>query len=133
MARLDRNGRRALYDDVLLREYGEVGAIELEPDPSTAGYYMPHHVVFKAESMTTKVRVVFNASASQAGCESLNALLDLGPSLLPSLAGLLIRFQEQPVAVQADIRKAFFMIGMKEADWRYLRFLWSNASGKIQV
>ncbi|XP_065197586.1 uncharacterized protein LOC135829110 [Sycon ciliatum] len=133
MARLDRNGRRALYDDVLLCEYGELGAIELEPDPSTAGYYMPHHAVFKAESTTTKTRVVFNASASQAGCESLNALLDPGPSLLPSLAGLLIPFREQPVAVQTDIRKAFDMIGMKEADRRYLRFLWSDASGKMQV
>ncbi|XP_065197610.1 uncharacterized protein LOC135829131 [Sycon ciliatum] len=120
MARLDRNGRRVLHDVVLLREYGELGAIELEPDRSTAVYYMPHHAVFKAESTTTKTLVVFNASASQAGCESLNALLDPGQLLRPSLAGLLIRFREQPVAVQADIRKAFFMIGIKEADRRYL-------------
>ena len=80
-----------MYEDVLLREYQSLNAIELEPDPTSEGYYMPHHAVFRKESTTTKTRVVFNASASQKGQKSLNDTINAGPSLLPGLVGLLIK------------------------------------------
>ena len=99
--------------------YAQLGAVEVEPEPEEAGYYLPHHAVHKADSSTTKTRIVFNASAAQRGKKSLNDLLDSGPSLLPDLAGMLIRFREQPVGVQADIRKAFLMIGVEESDRFY--------------
>ena len=44
---LKRNGKRDLYDSVLVHEYLELDAIEVEPHPHTAGYYMPHHAVSK--------------------------------------------------------------------------------------
>ena len=37
---------------------------------------------------------------------------------------LLLRFRTQPVALIADIEKAFLMIKVKEADQEVLRFLW---------
>ena len=129
LKRLKGNGKRQLYDDVLLREYGELGAIEREPNPNEPGYYMPHRAVFRENAATTKTRVVFNASASMRGKDSLNNLLDPGPSLLPDLVGLLLRFREYRFAVQADIRKAFFMIGIREEDRPYLRFVWPKDSG----
>ena len=91
---------------------------------------MPHQAVIKEDSATTKTRVVFNASAAAQGRASLNDKLDPGPSLLPSLAGLLLRFRENPVAVQADIRKAFFMVGVEEEDQRFLHFVWPNEQGE---
>ena len=127
---LKRNGKRDLYDSVLVHEYLELDAIEVEPHPDTAGYYMPHHAVFRESASTTKTRVVFNASATSAEGESLNDILDPGPSLLPTLAGLLLRFREYECAFQADIRKAFFMISMCEEDRQYLRFLWPKAEGE---
>jgi len=122
--KLERQGKRKEYDSVLMSEYTKLDAIEKELEPGTPGYYLPHHAVFKKDSTTTKTRVVFNASASMEAGKSLNDMVDPGPSLLPDLAGLLLRFREYPCAVQADIRKAFFMIGMREEDRPYLRFVW---------
>ena len=133
MARLDRDGTRDAYDKVLLQEYSELDAIEREPKPDTEGYYLPHHAVIRQKSSTTKVRVVFNASASKSGKQSLNDVVDPGPSLIPQLTSLLIRFRELPAAVQSDIRKAFFMIGVREDDRRYLRFLWPDEDGVMTV
>ena len=133
MARLDRDGTRDAYDKVLLQEYSELDAIEREPKPDTEGYYLPHHAVIRQKSSTTKVRVGFNASASKSGKQSLNDVVDPGPSLIPQLTSLLIRFRELPAAVQSDIRKAFFMIGVREDDRRYLRFLWPDEDGVMTV
>ena len=97
------------------------------------GYYMPHHAVVREAASTTKLRVVFNASASQKGDFSLNDVIEPGPSLLPNLPGLLMRLREYRCAVQADIRKAFFMISVKEEDRRFLRFVWFTTEGKIEI
>ena len=68
---------------------------------------MPHHAVVRSSASTTKLRAVFNASASIKNKRSLNDHLDSGPSLLPDLTGLLLRFREFKYAFQADIKKAF--------------------------
>ena len=108
LKQLQRRGQRPAYDDVLITEYLKLDAIEKEPHPEEAGYYMPHHAVFRSDASTTKTRVVFNASAACTGAPSLNDMVDPGPSLLPDLTGILLRFREYECAVQADIRKAFF-------------------------
>ena len=124
MDRLNVKGKRQQYDNVLMREYSELGAIERRPNPEQPGYYMPHHAIFREHAATIKTRVAFNASASATGKSSLNDLLSPGPSLLPDLVGLLLRFREYPFALEGDIRKAFFMIGIREEDRPYFRFVW---------
>ena len=57
-----RSGAREQYDDGLLKEYQDLGAVERELEPEKEGYYLPHHAVFKEDSTTTKLRVVFNAA-----------------------------------------------------------------------
>ena len=49
--------------------------------------------------------MVFNASAAAQGRASLKDVLDPGPSLLPGLAGLLLRFRENTVTAQAEAMK----------------------------
>ena len=38
----DQTENRQLYDEVLLTEYRQLGAIEQEPDPDSEGFYKPH-------------------------------------------------------------------------------------------
>ena len=129
--KMDMRGSRESYESVLLDEYQQLEAIEAEPEPETEGYYLPHHAVIREEATTTKTQVVFNASAGKKNEKSLNDTIDAGPSLLLDLVGLLIRFRELPAAVQVDIRKAFFMIGVRKEDRRYLRFVWPNQEGQM--
>ena len=76
--------------------------VEEEPEPDSPGYYMPHHAVLWKDTSTKKTRVGFNALASQVEQKSLSDVLRQGPSLLPSLFGLLLRFRAKKIALQAD-------------------------------
>ena len=79
----------------------------------------------RSERNTTKVRVVYDGSArSKESSWTLNDFLQKGPNLIPKLFDVLIRFRSHPIAVMADIEKAFLMIGIEESDRDVLRFLW---------
>lgn len=49
--------------------------------PDRATYYMPHREVIREESLTTKLRVVFDASSHAQGFPSLNDCCDKGFNL----------------------------------------------------
>ena len=54
--------------------------------------YLPHKPVMRHEKATTKLRIVFDASAKANGNHSLNDCLYPGPSLTAALFGILLRF-----------------------------------------
>ena len=86
---------------------------------------MPLHPVIRQDKNTTKVRIVYDGSAtSNESNISLNDYLQVGPNLIPKLFNILLRFQCYGVALIADIEKAFLMIGIKESDCDMLQFLW---------
>ncbi|XP_065675642.1 uncharacterized protein LOC136091857 [Hydra vulgaris] len=74
-------------------------------------HYLPHRPVGRDEKVTTKVRMVFDASLKSFG-SSLNDCLHAGPSLTTSLFGSLLRFRSKKFAFLADIEKAFLQIGL---------------------
>ena len=45
-------------------------------------HYVPHRPVVREDQLTTKIRIVFDASAKYHGEKSLNHILDKGPCLL---------------------------------------------------
>ena len=114
------------YDNTF-REQLEKGIIERADEPSEIGatHYIPHHPVVREDRQTTKLRVVFDASAKSQG-PSLNECLYKGPQLTPLLYDILLRFRSYPIALTADIEKAFFQISIARQDRDYLRFLWFN-------
>ena len=86
-------------------------------------HYLPHHAVIRQDKKTTKVRVVYDASARTSG-PSLNDCLHAGPKFNQRILEILLRFRSYPIALVADIEKAFLMISMSPKDRDMLRFLW---------
>ena len=114
------------YSDIISNQL-EAGIIEEVPDdhhPEVGRvYYIPHHPVIRRDKDTTKVRIVYDASAKKAG-PSLNDCLHAGPSLIPKIMDVLIRFRFHKVALVADIEKAFHQVSIVPEDRDVLRFLW---------
>ncbi|GFV01897.1 integrase catalytic domain-containing protein [Trichonephila clavipes] len=64
------------YDGVF-RECLDEGVIEMVPDRelNSKGHYLPHHPVFKPDSVTTKIRSIFDTSCKVGRSPSLNDCL----------------------------------------------------------
>ena len=126
-------------DPLILAEYDRVmkdqlsaGILEPVVNVETNGkHYLRHHPVVRADAESTKVRVVYDASAKAKKTEkSLNACLHTGLSLTPVLYDVLLRMRTYPVMPVADIEKAFLQIAIDEADRDYSRLLWIDDDKK---
>ena len=116
------------YDRIIKEQYNE-GIVEKVGtlDKAEQIHFLPHHAVVRKEAKTTKVRVVYYASAKESKhSASLNDCLHVGPALSPLLFEILLRFREKRVALVGDIEKAFLYIEVSKKDRDCLRFLWVN-------
>ncbi|XP_055542646.1 uncharacterized protein LOC129728249 [Wyeomyia smithii] len=97
-------------------------------------YYLPHHAVVKESSSTTRVRVVFGASARTDSGYSLNNILLKGPQIQDDLFNLLIRFRKHEVALVGDVEKMYRQILKDTKDIFRLRiFFRLTKDGPIDV
>lgn len=88
-------------------------------------HYLPHHPVIKPDRTTTKLRIVYDASAkTKPENNSLNECLYRGPVLLHDLCGMLMRFRLNKIGIVSDIEKAFLQIGLQTTERDVTRFLW---------
>ncbi len=105
-----------------------LGIIEKVEDTQQDGprlHYIPHHAVITPLKTTTKLRVVFDASAKEEKMQmSLNESLYRGPVMLQDLCGLLLRFLTHKIALVSDIEKAFLQVALQLPDRDVTRFLW---------
>ncbi|XP_065189369.1 uncharacterized protein LOC135819998 [Sycon ciliatum] len=124
------------YNDVLLQQE-RLGIIEQVTEKTKCGqrsHHLPHHPVLSPSKATTKLRVVYDASAKvNKTAPSLNDCLNQGPSLLPSLCGILLRFRLAPIVLISDIEKAFLQVRIQETDRDVTRFLWYRDITKPDV
>ena len=86
--------------------------------------YLPHREVMKEGKLSTKLRIVFDASAKMSDQVSLNDVLYKGPCLTPLLFNMLLRFRVFPVAIIGDIEKAYLQISVAEKHRDFLRCVW---------
>ena len=124
------------YDSVI-REQLDKGVIELVTNPANSNgkvHYLPHHGVVRDDKQTTKLRVVYDASARVTG-PSLNDCLYTGLNFDQNILHILLRFRLHQIAFIGDIEKAFLMVSIVEQDRDSLRFLWISdiQSGKPSI
>lgn len=89
-------------------------------------FYLPHRPVVREQAETTKVRIVYDASAiPNDGSPSLNDSLETGPPLQNLLWNIIVRNRFKSVSLCGDIKQAFLQIRIKKEDRDCLRFHWA--------
>ncbi|NEV48973.1 DUF1759 domain-containing protein, partial [Wolbachia pipientis] len=87
---------------------GHMERITIEQELArTPRNYIPHHAVLKSSSLTTKLRVVFDASCKNSTGISLNECLSIGPTLQEDLFSILLRFRTFQYVITADITQMY--------------------------
>ncbi|XP_070854797.1 uncharacterized protein [Drosophila suzukii] len=93
---------------------------------------VPHHAVIKDDSLTTKMRVVYDASCKTSNGRSLNDILCTGPALQNDLGGVTLNWRLHRYVFVADITKMYRCIDMHEEDAQYQRIIWRDEKGLIK-
>ncbi|XP_062713695.1 uncharacterized protein LOC134290550 [Aedes albopictus] len=118
-----------------IEEYHQLGHMrELDcsgtSSPAALSYYLPHHGVEKADSTTTKLRVVFDASCRTDSGVSLNQALMVGAVVQDDLFAIHLRFRMHRIAIIADIEKMYRQIRIHPSDYPLQRILWRSSSSE---
>ena len=132
MKRLSRDPElRHAYREAM-EEYIRSQVVERVHDPAAADpsrtdvYYLPHHPVYDTSRVSTKCRIVFEASTTPANKKSLSDNLVYRPPLQLNILAIELRFRTKKYALIGDIGKMFLQIMVREEDRDYLRFLWRD-------
>ena len=119
-----------LYQDynAVIKDYLNQGIVErvsCDAMPHGKVFYIPHKAVVREQAESTKLRVVFDASAREDNrSPSLNDCLETGPSLQNLLWNVVVRNRMKPIALAGDIKKAFLQVRIRGEDRDALRFHW---------
>ncbi|GBM16132.1 hypothetical protein AVEN_163150-1 [Araneus ventricosus] len=104
-----------------VKEYVELGHMQIIGA-------MSHHGVYRADSSTTELRVVFDASAAFTSDVSLNNCLLKGGVVQDDLFSILLRFRKHKVSFTADVEKMYRKIWVNPDNCNFQRNLWKNRS-----
>ena len=112
--------------DQIIQDQKEKGIVEaVDHEPTGKAFYLPHKPVIRELAETTKIRIVFDASAkTSSSAASLNDCLETGPPTQNLIWDILIRNQSRPITLSGDIKQAFLQIRVREAERDVLRFHW---------
>ncbi|XP_075167700.1 uncharacterized protein LOC142239822 [Haematobia irritans] len=134
-SRLMRNPELKIQYDRVLQEYADLGHMTMidgnKVNSSNSVYYLPHHAVFKLDSATTKLRVVFNASSPTSNGVSLNNVLDTEPVLQANLIVLILRWRLFRFVFNADIEKMYRQILIHPDQASYQRIVFRLAPDDV--
>ncbi|CAG7665201.1 unnamed protein product, partial [Allacma fusca] len=112
------------FQDLIEESHLELVPKEEIFQPAEKCYFLPHHAVYKESSTTTKLRIVFDASAKTSSGQSLNSKLMVGPVIQEDLIKILIRWRYWKVPLTADIQKMYLYILVHPKHRDYLRIYW---------
>ena len=111
---------------MFIDEYISLGHARVIDDGKQDDNYLPHHCVLKPDSATTKLRVVFDASAKSSSGLSLNDVMLTGPTVQRSLFDIVLRFRCHKYVFTADVPKMYRQVEVHEEDRKYQRILWRD-------
>ena len=98
--------------DAVIKDQLDKGIVEVVKQPELSCgqevHYMPHHAVVREDKATTKLRIVYDASAKASG-PSLNDCIYTGPKFNQSILDIILRFRTHRIALVADIEKRPFL------------------------
>lgn len=112
-----------------IKEYESLGHLTKINRPQF-GYYLPHHAVIREDSETTKLRVVFDASAKTTTNKSLNDIQAIGPVVQDDLFSILIRFRQHKFVLSGDIIKMYRQINVDPSQRNFQLILWRDDDRK---
>ena len=122
--RFDKNPQLKENYCTFMQEYEKLNHLSLiKIQKPSSGFYLPHHAVMKEDSLTTKIRVVFDGSAKTSSGVSLNDSLMVGPTIQDDLFALLTRFRSHRYALTADIEKMYRQVLVHPDDASYQKNL----------
>lgn len=100
----------------VMKEYitlGHMVPVDTKPDQKKL-CYIPHHAVVKPDRLTTKTRVVFDASAKTSTGYFLNECMHAGAKQQRDMWDTLINWRKYKIVFKADIEKMYRMIKLHE-------------------
>ena len=113
------------YDAVISEQLEHEVVMKAPEKVEGKEFYLPQRTLVRVEAETTKLRIVYDASAhAHSNAPSLNKCLHAGPTLKKKLWSVLIRNRFHAVAVAGDLRKAFLQVRIRETERDALRFHW---------
>lgn len=124
------------YSD-FIAEYARLQHMTLLPNDSQpetpTSYYLPHHGIWRKNSLTTKLRVVFNGSSRTTSGISLNDVLHVGAKLQVDLFDVLIWFRQFRYVFSSDVEKMFRQILVHPDDRRFQQILWIDHTQNLMT
>lgn len=128
--RLNRNSDLRSAYVAFMDAYVTAGHMDLVPAEyiGKAKYYIPHHGIFKDGNVTSKIRVVFDASMKASNDVSLNDLLFTGPKLQRHISDVVSRFRLHAFVMTTDICQMYRQILICPEQRTYQHILWRSSS-----
>ncbi|GFT77324.1 reverse transcriptase domain-containing protein [Trichonephila clavipes] len=81
----------------------------------------------KGDSVSTKLRVVFDGTCKPSNGNSLNSILGIGKMLQPDLFTILVKFRLNEIAFSADIQQMYRQILIDQEDQNFQRIVWRES------
>ncbi|XP_068723854.1 uncharacterized protein [Montipora capricornis] len=107
------------YDEVIQDQLAKGIVERVLSDPVGREFYIPHKPVVRESAESTKLRIVFDASA-----RSNERSLEKGLPLQNLLWDILVRNRLKPVALAGDLKQTFLQVRIRLEDRDALRFHW---------
>lgn len=134
---VDPNFKKLYFD--FIHEYESLGHMtkvldSVSNNSNNISYFLPHHGVLKEESITTKLRTVFDGSCPSSSGWSLNDIQYVGPKVQNDIIDIILRFRIHKYVVSADISKMYRCILMNSEHRPLQQILWRETpNDKLSV